>query len=112
VNRYTEKQLHDLFMIIHTDSNVPGQLMKMFMSKDSNFVTNDIKLCKDDRELYHRLNMFRYTKTFNNRPTKEMKGKIKKFKEIIFEVPLKKVPLYINDNLISSIVKWRLKNAL
>ena len=99
-------------MVIQYDSNIPGQIVKMFLSKDSNFITNDIKICKDDREIYHSLKMFRYTKIFNNRPTKELKGKVKRIKEIIFEVPLKLVPLSINDNLLSSIVKWRLKNCL
>lgn len=112
MNRYTEKQIHDLFMVIQADSNIPGQLVKMFLSKDSNFVTNDIKLCKDSIEIYQKMKSFRYTKTSNNRPDKILKGKIKKLRYIIFETPLKMVPLHINDDLLSSVVKWRLKNAL
>jgi hypothetical protein len=112
MNRYTEKQIYDLFMVIQADSNIPYQLVKMFISKDSNFITNDIKLCKDDTEVYQKIKSFRYTKTSNNRPDKILKGKIKKLRDIIFEAPLKMVPLYINDDLLSSISKWRLKNAL
>jgi hypothetical protein len=112
MNKYTPVQLEELFKILVSSNEIPSFAVKTFISDDSDFVTINIKVCKEDHVIYNRMNNFRWTKITGNYPTKERKFKMKKIKEIIFEAPIKRVPLFINDEMLRPILIWRLKNNL
>lgn len=112
MNRYTPEQLKDLFITIVNSNSFPYYLIKMFISDDSDFIENKIKVCTDDHIVYDRMRNYRWTKINGNFPNKEQKGILKKAFDIIFNIPLNKVPLHINETKLLLLVKWRLKNNI
>lgn len=91
---------------------MPSYITKSFISDSSNFATNDIEICKDDLEVYDHFKNFRYKKFINNRPTDTQKKIWKDAFDLIFEIDIKRVPLYINDPIMKPIVVWRLTNKI
>jgi hypothetical protein len=112
MNRYNHQQIKSLFECLYVNSTIPSYITKLFLSDTTNFATNTIVLCKDDLELYDHFKNFRYKKIGSNHPTDVQKQIWKDAFDLIFEVSINKVPLYINDPIMKSIVAWRLTNKI
>jgi hypothetical protein len=112
MNMYTPEQMRLIFKILISSPNVPSVAVKAFISDDSDFVTNDIKVNVNCHDVYQRMRNFRWTKSTGNFPDRERKYKMKRLMNIIFEAKLKDVPLYINDEMVGPIFRWRLQNNL
>jgi hypothetical protein len=112
MNRYSHPQIKSLFENIYSSRTIPFYIVKLFISNDSDFATNTIKVCKDDLELYDHFRNFLHKKIGGNLPNDIQKKIWKDAFDLIFEVSINKVPLYINDPIMKSIVVWRLTNKI
>lgn len=110
--QYTQKQLLEISQIISSNSKVPYVIVKAFMDPDFDLVTNKVKIDSSNKGIYERIKNLFSKKLNGNRPDKELKEKIWKVKFILFEAEKKDLPLYINDDIVISLVKWRLSNNI
>lgn len=112
MNRYSHAQIKSLFEALYQDTKFPSYIFKLFISADSNFATNDIRVCKDDLELLDHFRNFPHKKLGSNYPSDSQKNIWKDAFDLIFEIDIKKVPLYINSTTMKPIVMWRLTNKI
>jgi hypothetical protein len=112
MNVYTPNQLKSLFKFIVEEKSMPYYVIKLFISDESNFIENDVKVCIDSQIVYDRLINFKHTKINGNYPNHNQKSILKKTLDILFNIALNKVPLYINEEGVKPLVIWRLKNKI
>lgn len=110
MNRYTQKQLTEIVKIITTHTKIPYSIMKLFMDGNHDLVENNVRVCFDNEVIYQRFKSFNYTKRQNNRPDKNLKAKVNKVKVVLFDADKRDLPLYINEEVVLPLVKWRLEN--
>jgi hypothetical protein len=78
MNVYTPNQLKSLFKFIVEEKSMPYYVVKLFISDESNFIENDVKVCIDSQIVYDRLINFKHTKINGNYPNHNQKSILKK----------------------------------
>jgi hypothetical protein len=111
MNQYTPEQIHNLILVIVSSPCYSGHVVNMLLKKtrSSKEVTG---YCTDGKAILDNMRAFWRTKIGRNYPSKELKRKMKKIRDIIFYVEDIKLPLYLNDPITKPIAAWRLQNNL
>jgi isocitrate lyase len=110
MNQYTEDQIIELFDIVRYNGIYPSYVASAFMSDETNLATNTIILCRDSASLYKNM---QYTQKDGNyfdgvNMTHKRALTMEKIRNFIFLVEKEDIPLYINEDLLRPIFKWRL----
>lgn len=109
---YTPYQLSEIASVINNNSKIPFRVLKMFWEEKFDLVTNNVKLTGSNDVVYQRMKDFNKKKISNNRPDKDLKGKVYRIRKVLFEIEKRDLPLFINDDLVLPLVKWRLSNNI
>lgn len=114
---YTSYQLSEIASVINNNSKIPFTVLKMFWEETFDLVTNNIKLTGSNDVVYQRMKDFNKKsfgdiKIFENIPDKVLKGKVCRIRKVLFEIEKRDLPLFINDDLVLPLVKWRLSNNI
>jgi hypothetical protein len=109
---YTSKQLSEIAAIINRNSKIPFTILKMFWEDNFDLITNNIKLTVSNDVIYQRMKDFNNKKIGNNHPDKVLKEKVYRIRKVLFEIEKRDLPLYLNDDIVIPLVKWRLSNNI
>lgn len=111
MNQYTPEQISELINVIVSNPCYRGHVVNMLLKKKlrSNEVPD---YCTDGKQILDNMRAFWRTKIGGNFPSKDLKKKMKKVRDIIFYVEFERLPLFLNDPLTRPIASWRLQSNL
>jgi hypothetical protein len=116
MNQYTEDQIIELFDIVRYNGIYPSYVVSTFMSDETNFATNTIIICKDSASIYknmqHTPKNRSYLDPVKRYSTVKSALVMKKIRNFIFLVEKNDIPLYINEDLLHPLFKWRIARGI